>query len=92
MQNDDGRKPAHAVPNWQALASTGKLAGHLGAAWWRVRSSKEREEDKDHPQAGGPSATQARLGIIGQRDHDRKPRHEIWDDGYTSKGVKVRHK
>ena len=80
MKNGFSRKPAHAVshaavPNWKALASTGKLAGHLGAARWRVRSSKKREEDKDHPQAGGPSATQGRLGIIGQRDHDRKLRN-----------------
>ena len=35
----------------------------------------KEEEDKDRPQAGGPSATQGRLGIIGQRDHDRKLRN-----------------
>ena len=30
-----GLKPARAIPNWQAPSSTGKPAGHRGAARWR---------------------------------------------------------
>ena len=34
--NGFSRKPAHAVPNWQAPTSTEKPAGHRGVARWRV--------------------------------------------------------
>ena len=34
--NEFSCKPAHVVPNWQAPASTGKPAGHRGAARWRA--------------------------------------------------------
>ena len=38
--NEFSRKPAHAVLNWQALTSTGKLAGHRRVARWRVPGVK----------------------------------------------------
>ena len=31
------RKPAHAMPHWQAPTSTGKPAGHRGVARWRAQ-------------------------------------------------------
>ena len=34
--NEFGRNPAHAVPNWQAPTSTRKPAGHRRVARWRV--------------------------------------------------------
>ena len=37
--NEFRRKPAHAVPNWQAPTSTGKPAGNR-VAWWRVPGVK----------------------------------------------------
>ena len=36
--NEFNRKPAHAVPNWKARASTEKPAGHRGVARWRAQS------------------------------------------------------
>ena len=37
MNELKNRKPAHAVPKWQAPASTGKPADHRGAERWRWR-------------------------------------------------------
>ena len=39
MQNEFSRKPAHAVPNWQALNSTGNPAGQRGAARSEIAGS-----------------------------------------------------
>ena len=39
--NEFTRQPAHAVPNWQAPASTGKPAGHRGVARWRVTGAND---------------------------------------------------
>ena len=49
--NEFNRKPAHAVPNWQAPASTGKLAGHRGAVRWRVPGVKPGSGSP--PEGGG---------------------------------------
>ena len=51
--NEFSRKPAHAVPNWQAPTSTGKPAGHRGVARWGVgtlensQPSQEQLDDDD---------------------------------------------
>ena len=49
--NRFSRKPAHAMPNWQAPASTEKPAGHRGAARWRVPGVKPGSGSP--PEGGG---------------------------------------
>ena len=53
--NEFNRKPAHAVPNWQAPASTGKKNSRPSRSHrWRVPTSLGRGRPAPPPWGGGP--------------------------------------